>query len=463
MSVTAVLDVGKTNVKLVLFKGAATLWQASMPNRPLPGPPYPHADVEAIWRFLIEGLRTAGTQHAIADIAVTTHGAAMALIGEDGLALPVMDYEFEGIDAVEADYAPFRPPFEETLSPPMSAGLNSGKQIFYQEIRWPDGFAKARHIVPYPQYFSWRLTGIARNEVTGIGGHSDLWAMQEGRLSSLVRRRGWEKLFPPMIAAHEVIGPLKSSVQAETGLPGTVRVRAGIHDSNGSILPHLIAFKPPFTLISSGTWAVIMAMGADPGRLDPARDMQAYADVMARPVPAAKFMGGREYAVILDGASPACALADVEAVMAAGVFALPSFVPNGGPFPGHPSQIRGSLPDGAGMRAALASLYCVLLTDYLLDALGAERGPLLVEGSFAANSAYCSLLATLRPGQAVLTSVDSGGTAYGASLLATWPVMPHREPMHRAVAFGDGQALVRYKAAWRAALPGAERDSALPS
>lgn len=453
MSVTAVLDIGKTNVKLVLFEGATILWQASMPNRPLPGPPYPHADVEAIWRFLLDGLRKAGTEHAIADIAVTTHGAAMALIGEDGLALPVMDYEFEGVDEIEAEYAPFRPPFEETLSPPMSAGLNSGRQIFYQETCCAEGFARLRYIIPYPQYFSWRLTGIARSEVTGIGGHSDLWAMQERHLSSLVTRRGWERFFPPFIEAHEVIGPLLPDVRAETGLPVTVRVRAGIHDSNGSILPHLISFTPPFTLISSGTWAVIMAMGADPGRLDPARDMQAYADVKARPVPAAKFMGGREYAVILDGASPACSQADVAAVMAAGVLALPSFVPNGGPFPGQPSQIRGSLPEGPGMRAGLASLYCVLLTDYLLEALGANAGPLLVEGSFAANAAYCGLLAALRPEQAVLCSVDSGGTAYGTSLLATWPDMPEREPLHRAEAYADVEGLARYKAAWRAALP----------
>ncbi|MDZ5451351.1 sugar kinase [Labrys sp. ZIDIC5] len=453
MSVTAVLDVGKTNVKLVLFDGAASLWQASMPNRTLAGPPYPHADVEAIWRFLMEGLRQAGAEHAIADIAVTTHGAAMALIGDDDLALPVMDYEFEGVGAVEAEYAPFRPPFAETLSPPMSAGLNSGKQIFYQQLHHSEAFARVRHIVPYPQYFTWRLTGIARNEVTGIGGHSDLWAVREKRLSSLVTRRGWEALFPPPVAAYAVLGPLRPEVRAETGLPDTVRVRAGIHDSNGSILPHLIAFEPPFTLVSSGTWAVIMALGADPGRLDAARDMQAYADVEARPVPAAKFMGGREFAVILDGASPTCSLADAAAVMAAGVLALPSFVPNGGPFPGHPSAIRGTLPDGEGMRAALASLYCVLLTDYLLEALGANSGPLLIEGSFAANPVYCSLLAALRPGQAVLPSLDSSGTAYGTSLLATWPDMPAREPARPATAYADAEALLRYKTAWRAALP----------
>src|ERR1700729_4373516 len=89
MSVTAVLDVGKTNVKLVLFEGAEILWQASTPNRPLPGPAYPHADVEAIWRFLMKGLREAGVNHAIEDIVVTAHGATLALIGDDDLALPV--------------------------------------------------------------------------------------------------------------------------------------------------------------------------------------------------------------------------------------------------------------------------------------------------------------------------------------------------------------------------------------
>jgi sugar (pentulose or hexulose) kinase len=452
MSVTAVLDIGKTNVKLVLFDGASMLWQAGMPNPTLPGPPYPHADVEAIWRFLLDGLREAGARHPIADIAITTHGAAMALLGEDDLALPVMDYEFEGVDEIEAAYASFRPPFEETLSPPMSAGLNSGRQIFYQETRCPDQFARVRNIVPYPQYYAWRLTGIACSEVTGIGGHSDLWAMQDRRLSSLVARRGWAKLFPAFVKASDAIGPLLPAILKETGLPATVRVRAGIHDSNGSILPHLIAFEAPFTLISSGTWAVIMAMGADPGRLDPTRDMQAYADIESRPVPAAKFMGGREYAAILDGAQPSCDMADIAAVISAGVIALPSFVPNGGPFPGRPAQVLGGLPQGSGSLAALASLYCVLLTDYLLDALDATRGPLLVEGSFAANAAYCSLLAALRSGQSVLSSLDSGGTAYGTSLLATWPRMPAREPMRQAAAYGDVGGLARYKTVWRAAL-----------
>lgn len=42
--VTAVLDVGKTNVKVVLFECSEVLWQRGMPNTVLPGPPYPHAE-----------------------------------------------------------------------------------------------------------------------------------------------------------------------------------------------------------------------------------------------------------------------------------------------------------------------------------------------------------------------------------------------------------------------------------
>ena len=54
----AVLDVGKTNVKLVLVDAIA-LREVQVLNRPnavLPGPPYPHYDTDAIWAFLLDGL-----------------------------------------------------------------------------------------------------------------------------------------------------------------------------------------------------------------------------------------------------------------------------------------------------------------------------------------------------------------------------------------------------------------------
>lgn len=453
MATTAVLDVGKTNVKLVLFEGGSVLWQKSTPNRPLPGPPYPHADVEAIWSFFIEGLREAAARFAITDVVVTTHGATSVLIDDAGLALPVMDYEFAGVDEIEAEYAAFRPPFAETLSPPISAGLNFGRQVFYQQRRYPEAFARARWLLMYPQYFVWRLTGTVRNEVTSLGCHGDLWNPAAGIPSSLVARCGWEHLLPPVVRAWDVVGSLSATVQAQTGLSADVRVRAGIHDSNASILPHLLTLEPPFTLVSTGTWVVIMALGASTARLDPARDMLAYVDARGEALPAAKFMGGREFATLLEGASSACDEEDVTALFASGALALPSFVANGGPFPGVPGRVVGALPQRPGARAALASLYAVLVTDYLLTKLGADAGAVVVEGSFAGNDVFCSALAALRPGQAVLLSPDTAGTAYGAGLLATWPQAPTRPPMKQARPLADAEGLLAYRERWREALP----------
>ncbi|MDQ0468242.1 FGGY-family carbohydrate kinase [Labrys wisconsinensis] len=455
MPVTAVLDVGKTNVKLVIFAGARVLWQRSVPNAPLPGPPYPHADVELVWRFALEALREAAAACSVDALVVTTHGASAALVDDEGLVLPVMDYEFAGLDAMEPDYAPFRPPFAQTLSPPISGGLNYGKQVFYQETRHPQAFARARHLLMYPQYYAWRFTGIARNEVTSLGSHGDAWLPREGRPSSLVERRGWQRLLPPVVPAFSVIGPVKPEIAAATGLRPDVRVFAGAHDSNASILPHLLTIEPPFTVVSTGTWVVIMAVGASTDGLDPKRDSYSNVDVLGRPLPTAKFMGGREFAVILDGAPPQADAEDLAAVLAAGAMILPAFVPNGGPFEGRHGRIEGTLPDRPGARAAIATLYAALVTDFQLDVLGAARGPLPVEGSFAANPLYCAVLAALRPGQPVLLALDTAGTAFGASLLATWPQVPARPPLAEAAPLADAQALLRYRARWRAAVAGA--------
>ena len=69
----------------------------------------------------------------------------------------------------------------------------------------------------------------------------------------------------------------------------------GAHNSNASLLPRISCRRrEPFTVISTGTWVIIMAVGGT-ARLDPEADMLANVDVHGRTVPTARFMGGREY------------------------------------------------------------------------------------------------------------------------------------------------------------------------
>jgi sugar (pentulose or hexulose) kinase len=451
MPAAAVLDVGKTNVKLELFApDGALLWERSTPNRVLPAPPYPHADVDAIWAFLIEALRDANSAHRIGVIVPTTHACGGAFVDGAGLVLPVLDYEFVGVEEIDALYATLRPAYAETLSPRLLGGLNQGRQVAWQREKFSVAFAKAKLYLTYPQYWSWRLSGVAAAEVTYLGCHSDLWAPIEGRPSSLAAKLDLPRLTPPFRRAWERLGPVKPEVAAATGLDPGAGVLCGIHDSNASLLPHLASRQPPFTIVSTGTWVILLAVGLGVGGLNEADDMLANVDVEGRPTASGRFMGGREYAEIV-GAAKGCADADaIGRVIASGAMALPSFAQQGGPFAARKGEIRGAV--AAGDRPALATLYLALMTDLMLTRLGAAAGNLIVEGSFAANLAYCGLLAALRPSQPVLVGSDSAGTARGAALLARWPA-PHPEiAQEKPIAALSIDGLAAYRTAWNSAV-----------
>ena len=394
--------------------------------------PYLRLDTEGAWTFFVAALRDLGARVSIEAISIAAHGAAGVLVDQFGVALPPMDYEFDGFDAIAAEYDAARPPFEETLSPGLTRGLNLGRQPFYLEQKFPAEFTRTSAFLTHPQYWSWRLSGVMASEVTSLGAHTDLWRPTEGRLSSMVDRLGWRRLFPPMRNAWDTLGALRPEISAATGLRPHVRVVCGAHDSNASLVPHLASRNDPFTVISTGTWVIIMAVGGK-GRLDPAADMLANVDVRGIPVPTARFMGGREFSV-LAGEEPAePSEADVAAIVASGVIAVPAFSDQGGPFAGRKGRVEGPAPATAAARTALATLYVALMTAHLLERLEAP-GDLIVEGGFNRTSAFAAVLAGLLPARRVVVAPKSAGAAGGAALLARWgePADPPRVEVARA-------------------------------
>lgn len=444
----AVLDIGKTNVKLALFDDGRLLWEKSAPNRVRPGPPYPHEDVESAWTFFLDALHEAARTHQVSAIVPTAHGAAGALIGESELAAPIMDYEFTGVEVIEPDYARLRPPFSESLSPNLPAGLNLGRQLAYQKWRCPDLFAKARYFVGYPQYWAWRLSGVAVSEVTTLGGHTDLWSPREGQVSSLVGTLDVGHLLPPLHRAFDPLAPIKPEIAAACGLAPDTTVFCGIHDSNASLLPYLLSRQAPFTVLSTGTWVILMCVGLSLELLDPRDDTLANVDALGRPIACGRFMGGREYATIAGGGgSPD--LDAIERVIAAGAMALPCFSGHGGPYATTKGVIRAEV--AARDRAALATLYCALVGDLMLTRMGAISGDLIVEGTFAGNIPFCQTLGALRPTQRVFAAENTAGTARGAAMLAQWPPSYHiAEPA--PVDPISIAALDSYRKAWTAAV-----------
>jgi sugar (pentulose or hexulose) kinase len=194
---------------------------------------------------------------------------------------------------------------------------------------------------------------------------------------------------------------------------------------------------------------------ADLPRLDPRKDTFAFTDVFGRPIGCCRFFGGREFETLLAGAPPgAASLQDVQRIVEAGVFALPSFSDTGGPMPGtgRRGRIEGPFGASTGERASLATLYAALMMSELLDALG-SASDIVVDGPFARNALFCGLLAAIRPTQAVSSSGLQEGTAAGAAVLALMsesgelPRLPLDSAFCESAAVAGLDAYVR---SWRA-------------
>jgi sugar (pentulose or hexulose) kinase len=410
----AVFDVGKTNAKLVLVDAAslAELAVLTMPNRVLAGPPYPHFDADALWAFLLDGLRQFAARGVDA-VTVTTHGASAALIGANGtLAAPILDYEFAGPDDLAAEYDLVRPGFTETGSPRLPMGLNLGAQLHWLARRHPDLLDKATQIVTLPGYWSGRLAGVYASDICSLGCHTDLWLPAKARFSDLVARLGLAEDMAPVMKPGTRLGPILPDVAAATGLAPETPVHLGIHDSNASLVPHL-GGAGPRSVVSTGTWAIAMALGSGLPVLDEGRDTLINVDAFGRAVPSARFMGGREFERL--DAEGETTLAAVHEVLTSRVMLLPSVVPGSGPFPGRVARWANAPEPDCDVRHVAVSWYLALMTATCLDLIGAE-GPVVVEGPFASNDAYLRMLAaaTLR---VVHVTGSSSGTAAGITRL----------------------------------------------
>ena len=415
------LDVGKSNVKLlVVGKDGVIHDEAKLENESQPGPPYQHLNTQRIWRWLRDAMPPLARRYVIDAIVPTTHGATAAWVDKNDLVMPVLDYEQAIPQSVVESFDEICPDFSETFTPKLPVGMNLGSQIFWLQRDFKKELVRTEHILAYPQYLSWMLTGVAASEPTSIGCHTHLWNVSQRRFSTLVEAMDWQRLFPPMRHAYDRLGPVQPALAAEYGLESSCQVHAGIHDSNGNYALYLRHHPRPFSLVSTGTWMVLFSPRLPLDRLDKDRDTMAMVNVVGEPLPTARFMGGREYDMLIDGVDRDTPVSedDIMWVIHNDSFVLPSFTP-GGPYLHCKGGFAGPQPGEPGQVVARALLYIAIMTATSAKMLEMD-GDLIIDGGFANNPWFCRLLAGLSDCERCYVNHDSQGTALGAASLAVW-------------------------------------------
>ncbi len=417
-----VADIGKTHSKLTLWSGQGALLDRQVrANEPVEIEGIRRLDTEGIGQWLLASLARYRDERVEAIVPVA-HGAGVVVLADEELAFAPLDYEQAIPDAVMRSHLTDRDPFAITGSPALPAGLNIGSQLSWLERLYPEIMPRAV-LLPWAQYWAWFLTGRPASEVTSLGCHSDLWFPAEARFSPMAERMGWARRFAPVARAADAIGYLRPTIAAATGLPDNVEVLAGLHDSNAALLAargFVELAGQEATVLSTGTWFIAMRTpGADAPAPDlcEARDCLVNVDIDRRPVPSARFMGGREIELACDGAVDApedqpALLAAVPAVIADQAMLLPTLTAGCGPFPDHPGRWLHA-PSRPDSRKAAACLYAAFVAETSLDLIGA-RETLLIEGRFASAEVFVRAIAALRPDLQVFTSTGDVDVSFGA-------------------------------------------------
>jgi len=449
----AVLDVGKTNKKILVYNANLELIEIKskkFDEKSANGINFD--DVEGLWQWTLETLRAISSLYNIKVISVSTHGATFVTVDEQGnMVVPEISYTTDpGEDFHKEFYALVGDRIQlqkQTATPDFNLLINLAKGIYFVKRKFADQFDKVRWILHYPQYFGFKFTGNVSADPTYTGNHSYMWDFIKMNWSGVADKLGVREMLPKQLKnPWEILGTLKPDVAEVTGLNPDVLVTVGIHDSNASMLPYLVTMEGDFMLNSTGTWCVVMhekdRVAFAPDELGKVvfYNMNSF----FKPIKTAIFLGGMEfehYMNLLEKIHGVIEFPSFDKKLYQRVisendkFILPSVAKGIGQFPDSlPRVVEGDriypLDDIERGKAipgffknfettcAVLNLSMAMQTKVAFDRADITAGlPVFTEGGFTKNEGYNALMASFFPDSDFYLTDLKEATAYGAAML----------------------------------------------
>lgn len=422
-----VFDVGKTNVKLlVVEENGDILHSSSTANKVVSDDPWRRHDLASIEAWLVDGLAQIARSFSPDAFICSGHGSTGVLVSSEDLCrsepeCPMIDYE-QSIPAwLDEAYQAEGLDFFDRGSPIMLGATHQARQMLWVEKERPDLFAKASSFLGLPQYWAWRLSGEVSSEITYLAAQSGLWNLSKSSLSAIAQAHNWGHLLPPRQRADYSLGSLRPELVAKTGLPATMAVKVGIHDSSANFFNYQADGMADVCLVSTGTWIVGLTDKSNLDLIHPERGMIMGADIGGAPLIGSLSMAGRAFSDIAGEGFEEVEVHEDDFVklVQADVMALPTFGKEDGMFPGtaNKGRITGPAPQSRSEKKALALLHSALQVAECISMLGGSKHVVL-DGAYAKDPLYASLLAAILGGRDIETNPVASGVALGAAKLA---------------------------------------------
>jgi sugar (pentulose or hexulose) kinase len=257
INVIAVIDIGKTNKKILLFdENFEDVYQNSTRfDEVADEDGYPCDDIVSIEKWIkseVIRIQSEG-EYAIKAINFSTHGASLIYLNENGERItPLYNYlkplKIEEYKEPYESYGGIEEFSRKTASPAYGM-LNTGLQILKLQKEKPEFWSNVNAILHYPQYLSYLFTQKITADYTSVGAHTATWDFDSMQYHKWVSDYNLN-LPIPQNGKEAII----------TNFNGKeIAIGTGLHDSSSSILPLLEKQKDKeFILLSTGTWIIAM-------------------------------------------------------------------------------------------------------------------------------------------------------------------------------------------------------------
>ena len=142
--------------------------------------------------------------------------------------------------------------------------FNTIYQLVAHVAEFPEEWDRAARWLTLPEYFQYRLTGVAAAEYTEASTTQLLDVRTRSWSQELTSALGLSlEKFPPIVQAGTVLGKLRPEVSEEVGLADTQVIAPACHDTGSAVagipFPH-----EGLAFISSGTWSLVGTVLLEP-------------------------------------------------------------------------------------------------------------------------------------------------------------------------------------------------------
>ena len=411
VSAIAVLDVGKTNKKLILFDPdyRIILEETEVLPETTDEDGFPCEDLAALNGWLE---RSIGSLQKLSNLQIravnfSAYGASLVHIGKDSsprgpLYNYLKPYQPEWRRHFEERFGSMESICLETASPDLGS-LNSGLQLYRLGFFDPAYREEVSYALHLPNYLSWFFTKRPISELSSIGCHTLMWDFVRMGYHSWICETGLNSFLAPL---HPAERPVTAAKGAEGLVYGT-----GLHDSSASLIPYLRMGGERFVVISTGTWSISL----NPFNKEPLRPIELRSDCLSYLTPygdqvkASRFFAGPTHDKIVSRVREFFhRVPDLQTLR----FNPKWFDPSG--------EVK-ELHSYASPEEAYHHLMWRFVqqqkqsTDFSIGSSGVER--LCVDGGFSRNHVYMQLLAQAYPDKDVFAAAVPQATSIGAAMI----------------------------------------------